>query len=404
MRVAFIGSYIPRRCGIATFTANTVAAVRAADPAVGCAVFAIDEPGRAPRTYDSTVVGRIEQGNPNSYRQAAAAINASSADVVSVQHEFGLYGTHQGGTYHDHLRGFLETVRRPVVTTLHTVLPAPEPWMRESLRAIASLSTRTVVMVETAARILREAYGLSQGVEVIPHGMPAVGSLRPQHSRDQLGLAGRTVVSTFGLVDPRKGLEYAIEAMPLVVQHHPDALYVIIGQTHPELVRSEGEGYREKLEALVARLGLAEHVVFVNRYISQREILDYLVASDVYVTPYLDPNQITSGTLAYAMGAGKAIVSTPYLHAREALAQGRGVLVGFRDPLAIARAVNMLIEHPARRARLARAAAAFSAKTAWPAIGQRVLALMRASARLSGPRTAPTGPRSELAATLGLAR
>jgi len=151
-------------------------------------------------------------------------------------------------------------------------------------------------------------------------------------------------------------------------------------------------------------LGLAGHVVFVNRYISQREILDYLVASDVYVTPYLDPNQITSGTLAYAMGAGKAIVSTPYLHAREALAQGRGVLVGFRDPLAIARAVNMLIEHPARRARLARAAAAFSAKTTWPAIGQRVLALMRASARLSGPRTAPIGPRSELAATLGLAR
>ena len=186
------------------------------------------------------------------------------------------------------------------------------------------------------------------------------------------------IISTFGLVDPRKGLEYAIEAMPAVVARHPGALYLIVGQTHPELVRSEGERYREMLEALVARLGLGGHVAFVNKYISQREVLDYLVASDVYVTPYLDPHQITSGTLAYAMGAGRAIVSTPYLHAREALAEGRGMLVGFRNATAIADAVNALIEDPGRREHLERSAAAYSAGSAWPIVGARVLELMRA--------------------------
>ena len=187
MRVAFVGSYVPRRCGIATFTADTVAAVHAADPSVEHAVFAIDEPG-ARHAYDSTVVGRIAQGDEASYRAAAAAINASATDIVSVQHEFGLYGVRREGVYHDHLRRFLEDLRRPVVTTLHTVLPAPEPWMRETVRAIVGASTKTIVMVDTAARLLRDTYGLMQPVEVVPHGMPAVGSLGPQRSKSELGL------------------------------------------------------------------------------------------------------------------------------------------------------------------------------------------------------------------------
>ena len=372
MRVAFVGSYVPRRCGIATFTADTVAAVRSADPSVRCAVVAIDEPG-AHRRYGPEVIGRIAQGDPCSYRDAAATINAWSADLVNLQHEFGLYGLHRLGRFEDHLRPFLDDLGLPVVTTLHTVLPHPEPWMREVVRSIASRSAEIVVMVETAARLLRDAYGIVTPVQVIPHGMPGIETHGPRRDRTALGFAGRTIVTTFGLVDPRKGLEYAIEAMPAIVARHPDALYLVIGQTHPDLIRAEGERYREGLVALVDRLGLRAHVRFVNEYLTKDDIVDYLGASDVYVTPYLDPNQITSGTLAYAMGAGRAIVSTPYLHAREALAAERGVLVGFRDASAIADAVNGIVETPRLRERLERAASTYAAGTTWDAIGARVL-------------------------------
>lgn len=367
---------MPRRCGIATFTADTVAAVRAADASVRCSVFAIDEPA-ARRAYGADVVGRIAQGDADSYGAAARSINASSADAVNVQHEFGLYGVHRDGRFADHLAPFLEEIRRPLVTTLHTVLPRPEGWMRDAVRRIVTASSETIVMVATAADLLRDTYGIGKEIRVIPHGMPAVGSFGRPRSREELGLAGRTIVTTFGLVDPRKGLEYAVEAMPAVVRHHPDLLYLIIGETHPDVVRQFGERYREMLRSLIDRLGLADHVVFMDRYLSQREIVDHLAATDVYVTPYLDPDQITSGTLAYAMGAGKAVVSTPYLHAREALADGRGALVPFRSSAEIAAAVNAILDDPQRRARLERAAAAYSAGTAWPVVGARMLEVMR---------------------------
>ncbi len=353
-----------------------VAAVRAADPSVRCSVIAIDEPG-AHRAYDEIVTGHIVQGGAASYRAAAVVVNASSAEVVNVQHEFGLYGVHRDGTFEDHLRPFLEEVRRPVVTTLHTVIARPDDWMRDSVRDIVALSAETVVMVETAADLLRRAYGVSRRVRVIPHGMPAAGSLGRARSKAELGFGDRTVLCTFGLVDRRKGLEYAIAALPAVVARHPDVLYLIIGQTHPDVVRREGEWYRERLRELTERLELSEHVRFVDRYLSQHDIVDHLAATDIYVTPYLDPDQITSGTLAYAMGAGRAIVSTPYLHAREALAGGRGVLVPFRSAEAIADAVNALLVDGERRERLGRAVASYSAGTAWPIVGRLVLDLMR---------------------------
>jgi glycosyltransferase involved in cell wall biosynthesis len=376
MRIAFVASSVPRRCGIATFTADLSAAVKTADPTVKIFAAAIDEPGAA-RPYGPDVRWRIRQEEPNTYRDAALAISASSVDIVNVQHEFGLYGVWHDGTYDDHLRVFLESCTKPVVTTLHTVAPKPEPWALETVRFISEHSEQVVVMGTTAARLLREVYGIARPAVVIEHGMPAIEPRGRHRLKRQLGVEDRPIVSTFGLVDPRKGLEYVIEAMPEIVARQPHALYLVIGQTHPELIKREGEAYRNALLASASRLGLQNHVKFVNQYLTQREVVDYLLATDVYVTPYLDPNQITSGTLAYALGAGKAIVSTPYLHAQEVLANGRGILVPFRDSAAIGAAVTSVLGDGERKRQLEVRAYEYGRQMAWPAIGRRVLALMR---------------------------
>ncbi|MEP7004096.1 MAG: glycosyltransferase family 4 protein [Chloroflexota bacterium] len=376
MRVAFISSSVPRRCGIATFTADIMAAVKAADPTVRCSVVAIDEPNNV-RAYGAEVKARIRQQQPESYRAAATLLNGSSIDVVNIQHEFGLYGVWKDGVYQDHLRPFLLELRKPAVTTLHSVLPDPSPSIRDAVRTIAEHSDEVVVMAHTAARLLKSDYGITRTPVVIPHGMPAIEPSGRHVLKRRLGMTGRTIVSTFGLVDPRKGLEYVIGAMPSIVVEHPDALYLIVGQTHPELLKQQGEVYRNTLEQAVQELGMSDHVAFVNEYLTQRAIVDYLLATDVYVTPYLDPNQITSGTLAYALGAGKAIVSTPYLHAVEAMADGRGILVPFRDSVAIAGAVRRILGDPQLKQSLEARAYAYGRETAWPAVGRRVLELMQ---------------------------
>jgi glycosyltransferase involved in cell wall biosynthesis len=376
LRVAFVASAMPRRCGIATFTGDLLAAVRTADPTVRTVQAAIDEPNAA-RAYGPDVRWRIRQEEPQTYRDAARAINASSVDIVNVQHEFGLYGVHNEGRYEDHLRLFLEELRKPVVVTFHTVPPQPEPWMRDVLREASERSDVIVVMAHTAARLLADVYGIAKQPVVIEHGMPAIEPRGRHRLKRQLGVEDRPIVSTFGLVDPRKGLEYVIDAMPAIVAKNPRALYLIVGQTHPELLKKQGESYRNSLVDTARRAGVTDHVKFVNEYLTQRQVVEYLLASDVYVTPYLDPNQITSGTLAYALGAGKAIVSTPYLHAREVLAEGRGILVPFRDANAIAEAVISILEHPGAKQRLEQRAYEYGKGMAWPAIGLRVLALMR---------------------------
>jgi glycosyltransferase involved in cell wall biosynthesis len=376
MRIAFVASSVPRRCGIATFTADLAAAVKAADPTAKIFAAAIDEPGAA-RPYGPDVRWRIRQEEPATYRDAARAISASNVDIVNVQHEFGLYGVWHDGTYDDHLRVFLDNCTKPVVTTLHTVAPQPEPWALETVRSISERSEQVVVMGTTAARLLHDVYAVRRPPVVIEHGMPAIEPRGRHRLKRQLGVEDRPILSTFGLVDPRKGLEYVIEAMPEIVARHPSALYLVVGQTHPELLKRQGETYRNSLSASAARLGMSGHVKFVNQYLTQREVVDYLLATDVYVTPYLDPNQITSGTLAYALGAGKAIVSTPYLHAQEVLAGERGILVPFRDAGSVAAAVNLILGDPQRKHNFETRAYEYGKEMAWPAIGRRVLALMR---------------------------
>lgn len=376
MRVAFISTSVPRKCGIATFTADILAAVKSADPTINCCVLAIDEPSTL-YAYGPEVKLRIRQKDPAAYRSAAAWINRSNVDIVNIQHEFGLYGVWNEGVYEDHLLPFLEELHKPAITTLHSVIPNPSPSMREAVRTIAHYSSEVVVMAHTAARLLATDYGIEKPVIVIPHGMPAVEPRGRRVLKKQLGVKNRTLLSTFGLVDPRKGLEYVISAMPEIVAAFPDVLYLIVGQTHPELQKQQGETYRNQLIEQVRALGMIEHIAFVNEYLTQKQIVEYLLATDVYVTPYLDPNQITSGTLAYALGAGKAIVSTPYLHAVEALDCGRGILVPFKDAPAVSAAVKRILADPQLKAELERLAYAYGKETAWPQVGRKVAELMQ---------------------------
>ena len=400
MRIAFVSSSLPRRCGIATFTSDLMAATRAADPDLSTWVAAIDEPDVV-RPYETEVRWRIRQGHPNSYRAAAASINDSRVDVVNIQHEFGLYGTwHMAGTesvYEDHLRPFLEELRKPVVTTLHSVPSEPSQSMREAVLSIVELSQQVVVMAATAADLLATDYDVQEPPIVIPHGMPAIEPHGRIRIKAKLGLQDRTIISTFGLVDPRKGLEYMVEAMPDVVARHPNALYLIAGQTHPNLLRSQGERYRNSLVDTVERLGLRDHVSFIDQYMAQRDIIDLLLATDVYVTPYLDPRQITSGTLAYAMGAGKAIVSTEYLHAKEALGEGRGILIDFRNADQLASAVNSILASGERKQTLEHMAYAYAREMTWPKLGRRWVELMNraAAADITRPRPRGVGTGSE---------
>jgi glycosyltransferase involved in cell wall biosynthesis len=327
--------------------------------------------------YGPQVRWRIRQRHPASYQRAASEINTSSVDVVSVQHEFGLYGI-WGETFDDHLAPFLEALLRPLVTTLHTTLPDPSPSVRDAVRRIGAHSKALIVMARRGSAILEQDYGIDPAkVRVIPHGVPPTEPHGRLRMKRLLRLQDRTIISTFGLVGPRKGLEHMIRAMAEVVLTHPDALYLIVGKTHPELVRLEGEAYRNQLIALVHACGLDEHVAFVDEFLSQRDIVDYLLASDIYVTPYLDPSQITSGTLAYALGAGKAIVSTPYLYAQEVLADGRGLLVDFRSAPGLADAVVRILDDEELKCQLEHDAYEYGRRMAWPFVGEQVMALLR---------------------------
>jgi glycosyltransferase involved in cell wall biosynthesis len=379
LSIAFVATCPPRQCGIATFSGDLEQALKATDPSVLIQWAAINE-ATSIHPYGPQVHWRIRQGDPDSYRAAAEHLNVAAVDVVSLQHEFGLYGT-WGDPFEDHLVGFLDVLDKPLVTTLHSVLPDPSPSIRDAVQRIVQRSNLIVVMAEHARSLLIQHYGVAERkVRVVPHGVPPVQPHGRTLMKEQFDLSGRTIITTFGLVDPRKGLEYMIEAMPAVREYDPTALYLVVGKTHPELVRREGEAYRRQLWQLVKDRGLQHHVEFVDEYLTQAQIVDYLLASDVYVTPYLDPKQITSGTLAYALGAGKAIISTPYPHAAETLTADRGILVPFRSQSALADATLRILGDPQLKHRLEHEAYAYGRETAWPRVGERMLRLLRAAA------------------------
>lgn len=377
VRVAYLSTYPPRECGIATFcedlVTSTLLGERAGEPVVVGMETAVGA-----REYSWPVAAVVDEMIDEEYEAAASYIDESRAEVVSIQHEFGIFGGAEAGG----LFRFLHRLNKPVVTTLHTVLPEPEAVIRRNLRRVASQSDRLVVMNGFAVDILERDYGVDRTkVSLIHHGVLRPSLETREQAKEKLGLAGRRVLSTFGLVARGKGLEYAISALPGVLRRHPDVCYLIIGQTHPSVQRVEKERYREELMALVAELGLGDSVRFVNRYVSKSEIVRYLAATDVYITPYLEPSQITSGTLAYALAAGTAVVATPYLYARFLLGAGRGLLVEFRSSDSIARAVNSVLDSPDLQMDLQRRGRIYGQQMAWPAVGARYLRLFDEAVR-----------------------
>jgi glycosyltransferase involved in cell wall biosynthesis len=362
----FLGSYPPRECGIATFTKDVVDSFDRRF--LGSSqIVAIEEPDAAPRDYPPSVVAKLIQDDRASYRTIADFVNQHPSEALNIQHEFGLFGGENGEWIVD----LIALVRKPVVVSLHTVLPEPSEDHLRVVRTICATASAVVVLSETGKDILIARYGIDPlKVNVIHHGVPDVPFRDADSAKAALGLRGRRVISTFGLINRGKGLEYAIEAMRDVAREQPDALYLILGQTHPVVRRREGEVYRESLEKLVADYGLANNVRLVDHYLGFDELVQYLQATDIYLTPYLNPVQIVSGTLAYAVGLGKAVVSTPYLYAEELLAHGRGFLVKFRDALSIADTLGALFADPALRASTERRAYRFGRQMTWPHVAQ----------------------------------
>lgn len=367
-RVLLLGNHTPRQCGIATFTADLADALCAAEPDLEVLIAAMDD--GHPQAYPERVALTIPDGDLDAYRSAATAINALNVDLVCVQHEFGIYGGPAGS----YLLSLLRALDAPIVTTLHTVLEIYSPEQHAVIEELAVLSERLVVMSGRAGDFLTAQGVPADKVEFIHHGTPRLDFQRDEE-KAHLGLTGHEVILTFGLLSPNKGLETAIRALPAVVEHHPNLIYLILGATHPHLREREGEAYREGLQALAQSLGVGAHVRFENRFATLDELGRFIAAADIYLTPYLNREQITSGTLAYALGSGKAVVSTPYWYAEELLADDRGVLFPFRDEVALAAALRGLLDDPPRRAALEARARAYGEDMSWPAIGAQYLRL-----------------------------
>lgn len=394
-RVVLIGSFPPRRCGIATFTCDVLEALKAASPDLDCRVVAMADEGGS-YDYGPEVMAHIRQNRLADYLEAARAINAAGPDAVCVQHEFGLFGGPAG----EHLMLLLDAVAAPVTTTLHTVLTDPNPDQRRVFERLIRRSARIIVMAERGRRILTEVWKVpASKIVVTPHGAPDRPLVDTAGPKARLGLDGHEVMLTFGLLSPGKGLETMIQALPEIVKARPNALYVILGATHPHLIAREGEAYREGLFDLARRLGVGDHVRFHNQYVDTPLLLDWLAAADLYVTPYLNEAQITSGTLSYAVALGKAVISTPYWHAQELLADGRGVLTPFNDPQALAGAAIGLLADPERLAEVQRRAWEAGRETLWSRLAERYLEVF-AQVRDSNPaRTAANDEARSFAAT-----
>ncbi|WP_174298060.1 glycosyltransferase family 4 protein [Sphingomonas bacterium] len=373
--IALIGNFLPRQCGIATYTTDTHAALRASFPKVAVDVYAMDD-HHAPYAYPPEVTRSIPQNDLMAYISAARAIEASGAQVIWLQHEYGIFG----GAAGEHILTLLDRTSLPLIVTLHTVLERPSADERRVMEGLLRRAAKVIVMAEKGREILQRVYGASPRLlAMIPHGVPDLAFGDPEAFKKRFGWLGHPVVLTFGLLAPSKGIETMIRAMPAIVAEHPDVLYVVLGSTHPNLVAQEGQAYRERLVALAGSLGVSSNVRLVDAFLENDELIDCLKAADVYATPYVNPAQITSGTLSYAVGVGKAVVSTPYVHATEILADGHGVLVDFGDDKGFSTAINELLGSERNRLRLSRRAYDRGRTMIWSRLAERAMAEMEAA-------------------------
>lgn len=381
-RLAFVGNSLPRQCGIATFTTDLQQAVAKSRVHIDTAIVAMtDHAGTY--NYPSAVRLQINDEQIEEYAHAADFLNAGHFQAVSLQHEFGIFGGEAG----NHVMALLSRLTMPIVTTLHTVLAEPQPVQRSVLKKIIDVSSKIIVMAEKARSLLHSVYQVPAGkIEIIPHGIPDTAFVEPDAAKAALGFAGKAVILTFGLLSPNKGIEVMIDAMPSILKRRPDLIYVVLGATHPNLVRQEGESYRERLIARAHSLGVHEHVIFLNRFVDQATLLKFISMCDVYVTPYLNEAQMTSGTLAYSFGLGKAVVSTPYWHAQELLAEGRGILVPFGDAEAIGTEIAGLLTDDARRLAMRVQAYSTSRSMTWERTAERYLGVFESARRAHRPK------------------
>ena len=365
-RIALLGNHLPRQCGIATFTTDLADAIAASSPELDCFVLAMNDAAHR-HAYPGRVRFELADHDLGAYTRAADFLNVNAVDALSVQHEYGIFGGKAGS----HLLTLLRELRMPIVTTLHTILAAPNLHQRRVMDELVEISDRLVVMTDLGAERLGTVHGVDRSkIDVIPHGIPDIPFAG---SKARLGVEGRPMILTFGLLSPDKGIEHVIDALPQILARHPDAVYIVVGATHPHIVERQGETYRLMLEDRAKRLGVDGSVIFHDRFVSQAELSEFLAAADIYITPYLNPEQISSGTLAYALGAGKAVISTPYAYATELLAEERGILVPWRDAGAIATEIVGLLDEPARRLAMRQRAAAHGRAMLWPAVAQSYL-------------------------------
>jgi len=369
-KVCYFSTYPPRKCGIGVFTKDLVDAMDLCSDSVSSTVIALNE-NRASHRYDERVKWQIRHDKKEDYIRIAEEVNSSDIDVVNIQHEFGIFG----GEWGSHVISFLETLRKPVVTTLHTLQPDLDPQGQRVLKQILSRSNAIVVMNNAAIGLLAQLGTSFEKINVIPHGCPNIPFVSSNYVKASLGLKGRTVLCTFGLISRGKGIEYAIQSLPTVVAKHPEVIYLIIGVTHPNVKRIEGEKYRRMLYDQVKELGLKNHVAFQNRFLSKMELIRYLQATDIYITPYPGKNQISSGTLIYALATGRAVVSTPYLHAKEVLNNGRGFFCDFNNSDSIADALESLLSNDRLKKETEAKAYEYTRSFIWSKVAKRYKAL-----------------------------
>jgi len=384
-KIAYVGNYLPRKCGIATFTYDLYHSIKNQYPETDSIVLAITDKNQS-FDYPPEVRFEIIKQDITSYQRAADFLNYNNVDIVSLQHEYGIFGGVEGS----HILALLRNLRVPVVTTLHTILEEPNPEQRRVIKEVINHSSKVITMTEKGRTFLKEIYKVpDEKIDLIPHGIPDMPFVDPNFYKDRFGVEGKYVILTFGLLSPGKGIEYVLWALPKVIEKFPNVVYIILGATHPNIVKEQGESYRLSLERLAHELGIKKNVIFYNRFVSSEELKEFIGAADIYITPYLNKAQITSGTLSYSFGCGKAVISTPYWHAEELLADDRGILVPFRDSDAIADAIIELLSNEAKRHSMRKKAYMLGREMVWSNIAHLYVNTFQQARELSIRKSYP---------------